>query len=81
MLAIVRARRALKGDATQVIDLHCATLFPGSTDAHAHLRDIGERELMLNLEGSRLRWPTPMQRLKARACPRPRRASVIVGVN
>lgn len=51
----VGSRRALAqavGPHTQVIDLRGATLFPGFTDAHAHLREIGERELTLNLEGS-----------------------------
>lgn len=38
---------------TETIDLKGAALFPGFTDAHAHLRGIGERELSLNLEGSR----------------------------
>jgi len=40
------------GPKTRVIDLHGAALFPGFTDSHAHLRAIGERELILNLEGS-----------------------------
>ena len=40
------------GPRTQVIDLKGAALFPGFTDSHAHLRGIGERELILNLEGS-----------------------------
>lgn len=35
-----------------VIELNGATLFPGFTDAHAHLDGIGWRELTLNLEGS-----------------------------
>lgn len=39
------------GPQTRVIDLHGATLFPGLTDAHAHLLEIGERELSLDLEG------------------------------
>lgn len=43
---------ALRGPRTQVIDLHGAAAFPGFTDAHAHLRGIGERELTLNLEGT-----------------------------
>jgi hypothetical protein len=38
---------------TERIDLKGAALFPGFTDAHAHLRGIGERELSLNLEGSK----------------------------
>lgn len=42
---------ALKGARTQVVDLRGASAFPGFTDAHAHLRGIGERELTLNLEG------------------------------
>ncbi|HEY8571796.1 amidohydrolase [Phenylobacterium sp.] len=40
------------GPNTRVIDLKGAALFPGFTDAHAHLRGVGERELTLNLEGS-----------------------------
>ncbi len=35
---------------TVMIDLAGAALFPGFTDAHAHLIGIGERELTLNLE-------------------------------
>jgi predicted amidohydrolase YtcJ len=45
--------KALVGPATRVIDLKGAALFPGFTDSHAHLRGIGERELTLNLEGSK----------------------------
>jgi hypothetical protein len=41
------------GPRTRVIDLKGAALFPGFTDGHAHLRGIGERELSLNLEGSK----------------------------
>ena len=37
---------------TQIVSLEGATLYPGFTDAHAHLSGIGERELSLNLEGS-----------------------------
>jgi predicted amidohydrolase YtcJ len=44
--------QALVGPATTVVDLRGAALFPGFTDAHAHLRGIGERELTLNLEGT-----------------------------
>jgi predicted amidohydrolase YtcJ len=40
------------GPKTRVIDLQGAALFPGFTDSHAHLREIGDRELTLNLEGS-----------------------------
>jgi predicted amidohydrolase YtcJ len=45
--------KALVGPKTRVIDLRGAALFPGFTDSHAHLRGIGERELTLNLEGSK----------------------------
>jgi predicted amidohydrolase YtcJ len=47
------AAAALRGPNTEVIDLAGAAMFPGFTDAHAHLRGIGERELSLNLEGSK----------------------------
>jgi predicted amidohydrolase YtcJ len=47
------AAQARLGTATTVVDLKGAALFPGFTDSHAHLRGIGERELQLNLEGSK----------------------------
>jgi hypothetical protein len=39
------------GANVQIIDLDGAALYPGFTDAHAHLFGIGMRELTLNLEG------------------------------
>ena len=36
---------------TQVIDLKQNTVFPGFSDAHAHLKGIGYREMTLNLQG------------------------------
>jgi len=48
-----QAAKARLGKQTTVIDLKGAALFPGFTDSHAHLRGIGERELSLNLEGSK----------------------------
>ena len=44
-------RRAPPG--ARRLDLHGATVLPGLTDAHAHLGDIGERELTFNLEGTK----------------------------
>lgn len=44
---------ALRGPETRVIELRGAALFPGFTDAHAHLRGIGEREMTLNLDAAR----------------------------
>lgn len=44
--------RALQRPGTKVVDLKGAALYPGFTDSHAHLLEIGERELTLNLEGS-----------------------------
>ncbi|MBA3882913.1 MAG: amidohydrolase [Chthoniobacterales bacterium] len=44
-----------KGAATRVVDLHGATVVPGLTDAHYHLLGVGEREMNLNLEGTRTR--------------------------
>jgi predicted amidohydrolase YtcJ len=52
------------GKATEIVDLKGAALFPGFTDAHAHLRAIGERELSLNLEGSKSAAEA-MRRVKA----------------
>ncbi len=37
---------------TKVIDLKGNTVVPGFTDSHCHLREIGIRELTLNLEGT-----------------------------
>ena len=45
--------QALVGPNTKIIDLKGAALFPGFTDSHAHLDGIGDRELTLNLEGSK----------------------------
>ncbi len=42
---------AMIGDDTRVIDLDGAAMYPGFTDAHAHLFNIGMREMTLNLEG------------------------------
>lgn len=39
------------GDGTEEVDLSGAAMFPGFTDAHAHLLGIGQRERSLNLEG------------------------------
>lgn len=47
-----KGAQARVGPRTRVVDLKGAALFPGFTDAHAHLRGIGERELTLNLEGA-----------------------------
>ncbi len=38
------------GPSTEKIDLAGVHLYPGFTDAHAHLRGVGERELTLNLD-------------------------------
>lgn len=37
---------------TQIIDLENSFLYPGFVDAHAHLLEIGLREMTLNLEGA-----------------------------
>ena len=38
------------GDKTEKVDLGGAFLYPGFTDAHAHLYGIGEREQTLDLD-------------------------------
>jgi predicted amidohydrolase YtcJ len=52
ILEVGAAEELLKtaGEATQTVDLAGAFLYPGFTDAHAHLYGIGEREQMLNLD-------------------------------
>lgn len=52
-VGVTAGAQAIKGPKTEIIDLKGAALFPGFTDAHAHLRGIGDRELTLNLEGSK----------------------------
>ncbi|MEO1243310.1 MAG: amidohydrolase [Pseudomonadota bacterium] len=42
--------RGASGDVA-IVDLEGAAMYPGFTDAHAHLIGIGMRELTLNLEG------------------------------
>jgi predicted amidohydrolase YtcJ len=58
-----------KGKDTQVIDLHGRTVLPGLTDAHYHFSGVGEREMTLNLEGTR-----SLDELLARVGDRTRRA-------
>ncbi|KCZ46245.1 amidohydrolase [Hyphomonas pacifica] len=39
-------------DEVTMVDLDGGVMFPGFTDAHAHLLGIGQREIMLSLEGT-----------------------------
>lgn len=41
----------LRGDATEVVDLTGRFVYPGFVDAHAHFGGVGQRELVLNLQG------------------------------
>lgn len=41
------------GPATRVLDLKGAAVYPGFTDAHMHLSGVGQREMTLNLEGTK----------------------------
>lgn len=45
-------RAEIEADSVSWIDLGGAVMFPGFTDAHAHLSGIGERELRLDLSGT-----------------------------
>jgi hypothetical protein len=45
--------RTLANSATRVIDLHGATVFPGFTDAHAHLLGLGDELRQVNVAGSK----------------------------
>jgi len=42
---------ALAPDGARLVDLNGATVFPGFSDAHAHLSGIGLRELNFDLTG------------------------------
>lgn len=46
-----KGAKALVGAQTRVVDFGGRAVFPGFTDAHAHLSGIGLREMTLNLEG------------------------------
>ena len=48
--SLAEARRAAPG--ARQIDLAGAAAYPGFVDSHAHLREIGLREMTLNLEGT-----------------------------
>jgi predicted amidohydrolase YtcJ len=39
----------------RIVDLNGQSVFPGFTDAHCHIFGVGEREMTLNLEGTRTR--------------------------
>jgi predicted amidohydrolase YtcJ len=68
--------RARAGKDAREIDLKGAFLYPGFTDAHAHLLDIGHREIVLNLEGS-ASIAEVQERLKAYAATLPPGSYVI----
>lgn len=59
-----------KGPNTAIVDLKGAAMFPGFTDAHAHLREIGEREMTLNLDTTKS-LAEVMAAVKARAAAEP----------
>src|ERR1700712_5259837 len=40
-------------ESTRIINLDHKTVVPGLTDAHYHIFGVGEREMTLNLEGTR----------------------------
>lgn len=54
IIATIPPMSADWGDESEInlVDLGGAFLYPGFTDAHAHLLGIGQRELTLNLEGT-----------------------------
>lgn len=68
--------QAMVGPSTKVVDLKGAALFPGFTDSHAHLREIGDRELTLNLEGSKSAAEVA-QRLKAYIGAHPEQKAIV----
>ena len=48
-----RDAETYRNEQTRTVDLQGATVVPGLTDAHCHIFGIGERELTLNLEGTK----------------------------
>lgn len=50
-----RETRTRAGQNTRLVDLRGMTVLPGLTDAHCHIVGVGEREMNLNLEGTRTR--------------------------
>jgi len=40
------------GRDSEIVDLGGAVMFPGFTDSHAHIVGVGQREMVLNLEGA-----------------------------
>src|SRR5213082_3410180 len=44
-----------RGNKTHIVDLAGKTVTPGFTDSHCHIFGIGEREMTLNLEGTKTR--------------------------
>ncbi|MDQ6656249.1 MAG: amidohydrolase family protein, partial [Verrucomicrobiota bacterium] len=47
--------RKLAAEDARVVDLHGLTVLPGLTDAHCHIFGVGQREMTLNLEGTKTR--------------------------
>jgi predicted amidohydrolase YtcJ len=45
--------KAFAGPGARVVELGGGTVVPGMADAHVHLAGVGEREMTLNLEGTR----------------------------
>ena len=45
--------RQYEGKATRIVDLKGKTVVPGMTDSHYHLYGVGQREMTLNLEGTK----------------------------
>jgi predicted amidohydrolase YtcJ len=45
--------KAFAGEGARVVDLAGGTVVPGLADAHVHLAGVGEREMTLNLEGTK----------------------------
>ena len=62
---------ARKFRAPRAIDLHGYTVVPGLTDSHCHIFGIGERELTLNLEGTKT-LDDFLAKVKARVAQTPR---------
>ncbi len=68
--------QALKGPATEVMDLGGATVIPGLKESHGHFVGIGQAKMSLNLVGTKS-WDEVVARVSAAVKTRPKGAWIV----